>query len=75
MHLVLNEHIFLNSFRLIIKNFDDSGKPVADPQALMIHEVEDERLCLIAEHKCRCVAIPLSVIPFVLLIKKNAKSL
>lgn len=41
MHLVLNEHIFFEFIPFDYKNFDDSGNPVADPQALMIHEVEE----------------------------------
>jgi len=41
MKLVTNEHIFFEFIPFDYKNFDDNGDVVANPQALMIHEVEE----------------------------------
>lgn len=43
MHLVTNEHIFLEFVPFDEKNFDPEGNMVSDPEALMIHEVEEGR--------------------------------
>ena len=41
MRLVTNEHIFLEFIPFNYKNFDDNGDLVSNPEALMIHEVEE----------------------------------
>lgn len=41
MKLVLNEHIFFEFVPFDDINFDQEGNMIADPQALMIHEVEE----------------------------------
>ncbi|HRI19373.1 MAG TPA: GH3 auxin-responsive promoter family protein [Panacibacter sp.] len=41
MRLVTNEHIFHEFIPFDYKNFDDNGDLVANPQTLMIHEVEE----------------------------------
>jgi hypothetical protein len=41
MRLVTNEHIFLEFVPFDHHNFDADGEMVANPQALMIHEVEE----------------------------------
>ena len=41
MKLVTNEHIFLEFVPFDEKNFDSNGDMVANPEALMIHEVEE----------------------------------
>ncbi len=41
MKLVTNEHIFLEFVPFEDKNFDSDGNIVANPEALMIHEVEE----------------------------------
>jgi hypothetical protein len=41
MKLVLNEHIFFEFVPFDEKNFDGDGNIVNDPEALMIHEVEE----------------------------------
>lgn len=41
MKLVLNEHIFFEFVPFDDTNFDQEGNMIADPQALMIHEVEE----------------------------------
>ncbi len=41
MKLVTNEHIFLEFVPFDEKNFDSSGDMSANPEALMIHEVEE----------------------------------
>lgn len=41
MKLVTNQHIFLEFVPFDDKNFDADGEMVANPQALMIHEVEE----------------------------------
>ncbi len=40
MRMVTNEHIFMEFIPFDDKNFDANGDPVADPEVLMIHEVE-----------------------------------
>lgn len=41
MKLVTNEHIFLEFVPFDEKNFDSNGDMIANPEALMIHEVEE----------------------------------
>lgn len=41
MHLSLNDHIFFEFVPFNDKNFDSEGNIVEDPEALMIHEVEE----------------------------------
>jgi hypothetical protein len=41
MRLVTNQHIFLEFVPFDDKNFDADGEMVANPEALMIHEVEE----------------------------------
>lgn len=41
MHLSLNDHIFFEFVPFNDKNFDSEGNIVDDPEALMIHEVEE----------------------------------
>ncbi|NNV57460.1 GH3 family domain-containing protein [Limnovirga soli] len=41
MRLVTNEHIFHEFVPFDYKNFDDNGDLVANPETLMIHEVEE----------------------------------
>lgn len=41
MRLVTNEHIFHEFIPFDYKNFDDNGDLTANPQTLMIHEVEE----------------------------------
>lgn len=41
MRLVTNEHIFHEFIPFDYKNFDDNGDLVANPETLMIHEVEE----------------------------------
>lgn len=41
MHLSLNDHIFFEFVPFNDKNFDSEGNLVEDPEALMIHEVEE----------------------------------
>ena len=41
MKLVTNEHIFMEFVPFDYRNFDDNGEIVADPETLMIHEVEE----------------------------------
>lgn len=43
MKLVLNEHIFFEFVPFNNQNFDADGNLVEDPEALMIHEVEEGR--------------------------------
>ncbi len=44
MKLVTNEHIFLEFVPFNDKNFDADGNIVDKPEALMIHEVEEEKV-------------------------------
>jgi len=41
MRLVTNEHIFMEFVPFDEKNFDSNGDMIANPEALMIHEVEE----------------------------------
>ena len=41
MRLVTNEHIFMEFVSFDEKNFDSNGDMLANPEALMIHEVEE----------------------------------
>jgi len=43
MRLVTNEHIFLEFVPFNEKNFDADGEMVENPEALMIHEVEENK--------------------------------
>ncbi|GMV77569.1 MAG: hypothetical protein AMXMBFR79_07040 [Chitinophagaceae bacterium] len=43
MRLVTNEHIFLEFVPFNDKNFDADGEMVKNPEALMIHEVEENK--------------------------------
>lgn len=43
MQLILNNNIFFEFVPFTDKNFDSDGKIVANPEALMIHEVEEGR--------------------------------
>lgn len=43
MRLVTNEHIFLEFVPFNEKNFDADGEMVKNPEALMIHEVEENK--------------------------------
>lgn len=43
MKLVTNQHIFLEFVPFDDKNFDADGEMVANPEALMIHEVEESK--------------------------------
>ena len=43
MRLVTNEHIFFEFVPFDDKNFDHDGNLVANPEALLIHEVEEHR--------------------------------
>ena len=41
IHLILNNNIFLEFVPFDDKNFDGEGKMIANPEALMVHEVEE----------------------------------